>query len=86
VSARLASDFPGADHAEALRLVESLELAQRIVRSVVFLAHGDLERLEHYVGRAREDWRDVVFWAEYEQADSGRLRQVRSMTEPFDVA
>jgi len=80
---RLASQFPGEIYFEALRLLEALDFEQRVLRSIVFLGAGDLEALRRFARCAEQDWRDVVFWAEYEDHDSERPRWVRSMADPF---
>ena len=36
-------------------------------RSVLHLAKGDLEKIEYYAKRAKEDFRDVIYWASEEQ-------------------
>jgi len=83
IRARLLREYPGESSFEAIRLVESLLVAPRVLRSIVFLAHGDFDELERLARRAEIDWRDVVFWAEYEDHDAEHPRKVRSMEEPF---
>jgi hypothetical protein len=83
IVARIATDFPAADRAEALRLLELLASEvggqPRVLRCVLFLARGDLARLAHNADRARSDWRDVIYWAEYDEQD----RRVRDFDRPF---
>ena len=80
---RLADEYPGETYFEVLRLVESLNLEPRVLRSIVFLGNGNFEKLARFARSAELDWRDVVFWAEYEGHESESPRQVRSMQEPF---
>ncbi len=80
---RLLRDYPGETTFEAMRLVESLRVAPRVLRSIIHLAHGRYEELERLARRAEIDWRDVVFWAEYEDHEAEHPRKVRSMEEPF---
>ncbi len=80
---RLASEYPGETYFEARRLIECLDLGPRVLRSIVLLAAGNFDQLQRYARCAEADWRDVIFWAEYENHDSQNPRQVRSMTEPF---
>jgi hypothetical protein len=54
------------------------ELA-RVARCVVFLAGGDPAKLAHFVAAARLDYRDVIWWAEY---DGGETR-LRNFTHPL---
>ena len=83
VRARLLRDYPGETNFEAMRLVEALHFDARVLRSVVYLAAGDFEQLERLARRAELDWRDVVFWAEYEDHDAEQPRRVRSMDDPL---
>ncbi len=83
VIGRIAAEYPGETYFEARRLVESLALEPRVLRSIVFLAAGDFEELLRYARCADRDWRDVVFWAEYENHESETPRRVRSMTDPL---
>jgi hypothetical protein len=69
------------DEFEALRLVECCSAARACcARSC--LAAGDFEQLERRP-RLGIDWRDVVFWAEYEDHAAENPRRVRSMEEPL---
>lgn len=81
---RLSAEYPGETYFEAARLVESLDFEPRVLRSIVYLGAGSFEKLLRFARCAESDWRDVVFWAEYEELDSERPRQVRSMREPFE--
>lgn len=51
----------------------------RLIRSILFLSRGDLDRLEHYIKIANTDFRDLLYWAEY--TEDGK--QVRDFTKPF---
>jgi hypothetical protein len=44
--------------------------AQRVRRGIVALSQGSLDRLAHYVERARQDYRDILYWAEYPDESS----------------
>ena len=83
VRARLLRDYPGETSFEATRLVESLTCSERVLRSIVFLAAGDFEQLERFARISEIDWRDVVFWAEYEDYLADEPRRVRSMEDPL---
>jgi hypothetical protein len=83
VRARLLRDYPGETHFEAMRLVEALSFDARVLRSIVYLAAGDFEQLERLARRAELDWRDVVFWAEYEDYEAEEPRCIRSMDDPL---
>jgi hypothetical protein len=59
---------------------QNQELASdRILRCIVFVAQGDLNRLEKAIGLAKEDYRDLIVWAEY----SEKSERVRDLTNPF---
>ena len=83
VRARLLREYPGETQFEAVRLVESLQCSARVLRSIVFLAAGDFGQLERFARASEIDWRDVVFWAEYEDYMAEEPRRVRSMEEPL---
>ncbi|MEQ8236102.1 MAG: hypothetical protein ABRQ23_04945 [Syntrophomonadaceae bacterium] len=44
----------------------------RIVRCVLFLAQGNPNKMKHFIEQARLDFRDVIYWAEYDA--QGRIR------------
>jgi hypothetical protein len=39
--------------------------ANRVRRAIVSLSGGQLDELAYYVERANQDYRDVLYWAEY---------------------
>jgi len=84
IEKRLRSDF-GSDLEIASQELERLhgiatdDALPRIARCVVHLADGDIEKLIHFVESARQDWRDVIWWAEYD----GGERQVRDFHDKF---
>ena len=53
--------------------------SDRIVRCIVFVANGDLTRLENAIDLAKEDYRDLIVWAEYNENNE----RVRDLTNPF---
>jgi uncharacterized protein YbaA (DUF1428 family) len=53
--------------------------SDRIVRCIVFVANGDLNRLEKAIDLAREDYRDLIVWAEYDEKN----QRVRDLSNPF---
>ncbi len=83
VRARLLRDYPGETSFEAMRLVEPLECSARVLRSILYLAAGDFEQLQRFARASEIDWREVVFWAEYDDYAAEHPRRVRSMEEPF---
>lgn len=51
----------------------------RVVRCVLHLGNGDVDRVAHYVAAALGDPRDVIWWAEY---DGGDVRR-RDFSQPL---
>lgn len=74
-----------ADRERARTLLEpllALPEGPRIARCVWWLAGRDddaLERLAHYATAARVDYRDVIWWAEYDGGET----QLRDFTNPL---
>lgn len=84
VEMRVIADFALEERNEALSILQQLddELGDgqcRVLRCVLFLASGELARLAHYAERAQADWRDVIYWAEYDDQD----RRIRDFSLPF---
>ncbi|HEY1552483.1 MAG TPA: hypothetical protein VGG28_31865 [Kofleriaceae bacterium] len=70
--------------ADARTLLDGLdgvvpELA-RVARCVIFLAAGDPAKLVQFADAARLDYRDVIWWAEYDGGDT----PLRSFMQPLD--
>lgn len=72
VDERIRQDFAADQFSEVRRLLQRIEdsstitpPAHRVQMAVLLLAEGDWHRLEHYVGVAEDDQRDVLYWAFY---------------------
>lgn len=52
---------------ELLSTVYSKVRSKRVVRCVIYLSNGNYEDLTHFVKDALVDWREVIYWAEYDQ-------------------
>ena len=78
---RVLLDF-GSFAGEALRLIVPLasDFSPRVIRCVVYLAAGDLGKLQEKIKLARMDWRDVITNAEYD-FDTGE--QIRDFSAGF---
>jgi len=83
VRGRIQRDFAGEAWFEATRLLESLPLAPRVLRALLVLAEGSYPELERFARIAEQDWRDVVFWAEYEDHEQPSPRRVRDLEQPL---
>jgi len=53
--------------------------SDRILRCIVLVADGDLNRLEKAINLAKTDYRDLIVWAEYDEKNE----RVRDLTNPF---
>ena len=42
-------------------------IEDRIYRSIVFLAEGDIEKLKYYISLYFKDYRDLLWYAEYDK-------------------
>jgi hypothetical protein len=59
---------------------QNQELASdRILRCIVFVAKGDLNRQEKAIDLAKKDYRDLIVWAEYDEESE----RVRDLSNPF---
>ncbi|MEI6634769.1 MAG: hypothetical protein WCP22_13270 [Chlamydiota bacterium] len=38
---------------------------ERILRDILLLAKGDKKQVQELIDRAKRDYRDIIFWAEY---------------------
>ena len=62
------------------RLSADLELnSARVLRCILHLSQGDPVKLKHYTDVAQTDWRDVIYWAEYDEQD----QRIRDFDQPF---
>jgi hypothetical protein len=86
---KIHADF-GLNAAQALTTVETsfadeLPVA-RLIRCIVYLSEGKLDKLEQYIDAAKQDPRDVMLWAEYDDSKaSGPIRR-RDFSQTFDQA
>lgn len=57
----------------------------RIIRSILYLSNGNIFELKHNIKTAISDWRDVIYFAEYDKNDSSSVsRKVRDFNLPFN--
>lgn len=45
------------------------QLFDRLIRAIVYLAKGDIDKLKMYIEMSQVDWRDVLWQAEYDSPD-----------------
>ena len=68
---------------ETIAKIVSLEI-DRVVRSIIFLAKGDLNELNKYVETAIFDLKNIMFWAEYDGVTKGIFKRLRDFSKPFE--
>lgn len=74
INHKIISDFGKKQYqlvANMLLPLNDYDRNHRIIRCVLFLAQGNRKKLEHFIEQARLDFRDVIYWAEYDA--SGRI-------------
>ncbi|WP_418501749.1 hypothetical protein [Flagellimonas sp.] len=58
---------------------------ERVIRCIIFLANGDLNKLQKYIDDAIFDTRDVMLWAEYEEQEGeSNFKRIRNFNNTFD--
>ena len=68
---RVAAEFPEGDWGRVEQALESYGALpherepERVKADILALARGDLQEVLTLVARARRDYRDILFWAEY---------------------
>ncbi len=69
VVTKLEADFPNGDLATIQGLLDDYKDNERlrVIRCIVQLAEGKIDRLRHFIGAAKSDYRDVIYWAEYDR-------------------
>ncbi len=71
VLAAVGQQFPDRDAATVLALLDrygtrrSEPERERVQLAILKLSGGDIEKLRHDLDVARQDYRDVLYWAEY---------------------
>jgi hypothetical protein len=46
---------------------------ERVHMAILYLSNGSIDGLDYHVQRAKQDYRDVLYWAEYNAHDKHRL-------------
>lgn len=52
----------------------------RVRTAVAKLAKDDLQKMEHYLSRAQQDYRDVLWWADIQEEEDRKKAALRGMT------
>ena len=68
---RITKEFPSPDEARVLEWLSSYSGPEpaRVIRDILVLSKGSLDRVKQYVEAAHTDYRDVLYWAEYQATD-----------------
>jgi hypothetical protein len=83
---RVLADFEVDKAGKAMEILEQARTANpdfmtdRIVRCAVYVAGGDMATLRRALELAKTDWRDLIVWAEYDNAFGERKRDLK---QPF---
>ena len=67
------------DELEALYITTNWLVSDRVVRSVIYLANGDIDLLKENIERALTDHKDLLWQAEYNRGDE----QLRDFNKTF---
>jgi hypothetical protein len=82
VNLRISLDFPDPEERALVASIISdlaTDFPPRILRCVLYVARGDLDRLGEAERLGRIDYRDIIVVAEYDDS----LKQVRDFNQPF---
>lgn len=87
---RIQSDF-GDNANEATNILEEAITKyeylnhDRIIRCIIYLSERELEKLKKFINQAKEDPRDIMFWAEYiNRGDKETPKRVRDFNKSFE--
>ena len=69
--ARIEKEFPEPERADVAALLQSYigREAERVVWDILELSKGSCEKVRHFIKTAQEDYRDILYWAEYYDKD-----------------
>jgi len=84
IEQRIDRDFSGDNRSLARHVLAqwrgaSERPSDRLLRCVLLLASGDVQKLRHFVEQGQLDYRDVIYWAEYDRDD----RRIHDFNQPF---
>ena len=86
IGAQIDKDF-GPDARSVRALFDAYDDAvpepARVVRCVIFLAQRDAGRVPSLLKAARDDYRDVMLWAEYTDHAAAHPKRLRDLAKPF---
>jgi hypothetical protein len=68
---RIEKEFPALEHANVIALLETYSGREgaRVTWDILELSNGSSKKVRHYVQTAQQDYRDILYWAEYYDKD-----------------
>ncbi len=68
---RIAKEFPAAEQASVIELLNSYSGAEsgRVTWDILELSKGSLESIRRFTKATQIDYRDILYWAEYYEND-----------------
>ncbi len=68
---RITKDFPVSAQSRVIEALISYvgREAERVQWDILELSKGSLKNVEHFVTAAQQDYRDILYWAEYYDSD-----------------
>lgn len=85
IKTRIENDFAHSDERNlVLKILSELQIEERerVIRCILFVANGDIDKLGKMEVLAKTDYRDVIMAGEYEKITDKRLRD---FNEPFNT-
>jgi len=81
VESQLEKDYPAESLAEVQRCLSPYQGPERtrVTRCIIHLSAGDATKVSHFVSAAVIDYRDIIYWVEYDPED----RKLRDFNVPF---
>ena len=71
IKIRVEKDF-GSTADKAIAMIQQFEKNQglnpRVTRCIIHLSDGDITKLKSNIDAANQDWRDIIYWAEGDNA------------------
>ena len=68
---RIAKDFPAAEQASVIELLDGYSGPEngRVTWDILELSKGSLKNVQRFTKAAQIDYRDILYWAEYYEND-----------------
>ena len=88
IERRISTDFRGETAPQARALLHAScrkaeESSPRLVRAILFLSKGDLQKMVENISLAETDFRDILYYAEYRGQGTGNPVRIRDFDKAF---